>query len=402
MEFDHLALDGSVRSTGRGPERGMDTRLSHPEREGAGPDRASWSELDGPPARPRRPRPYNEPRRRGGRGWGLPVLLGSAALLGAAAYFNHRAAEAAERRHPPRGRFLHVDGVRLHYIERGQGEPVVLFHGNGALTDDMVTSGLVERLALNHRVIVFDRPGFGYSGRPRTRIWTPMAQAELLYRAIHRLGIGQATILGHSLGALVALSLVLRHPSMVRGLVLLSGYYYPSVRFDVPLFSGPAIPVIGDVMRYTVSPPAATALLPKIYAKLFAPAPIPERFEAEFPHDLVVRPSHLRAASADNNLMIPYAAKIHHLYPELRVPVTIVSGTDDQVVTFERQAQRLADEVPQAELVAVPGAGHMVHHFAPDLVARIVERMAGNLSVNPAADTQHGWVREPEPLGGSY
>jgi pimeloyl-ACP methyl ester carboxylesterase len=277
---------------------------------------------------------------------------------------------------------------------------VVLFHGNGALSDDMVTSGLVERLARRHRVIVFDRPGFGYSERPRDRVWTPTAQANLLHRAIHRLGIGQATVLGHSLGALVALSLALEHPAMVRGLVLVSGYYYPTMRFDVPLFSGPAIPVIGDVMRYTISPPVTAALLPRLYAKLFEPARINPRFEVEFPHDLVLRPEHLRSASVDNTLMIPFAAKLQHRYRELKVPVTVISGSEDQVVDFGRHAQRLSDEVPQADLVSVPGAGHMVHHFAPDLVAGAVERMAGAERRRPASTSD--MPREPKPMGGSF
>jgi pimeloyl-ACP methyl ester carboxylesterase len=140
----------------------------------------------------------------------------------------------------------------------------VLFHGNGALVEDMLVSGIVERLVSRHRVIVIDRPGFGYTARPRTRLWSPQAQAELLWKALARLGVGKAVVLGHSWGTLVALSLALEHPSFVAGLVLVSGYYYPTARMDVPLVSGPAIPVIGDVMRYTVSPAVSAALLPEI------------------------------------------------------------------------------------------------------------------------------------------
>ena len=61
-------------------------------------------------------------------------------------------------------------------------------------------------------------------------------------------------MLGHSWGASVAVSLALKYPQMVGGLVLASGYYYPTVRADVVALSGPAIPVIGDILRYTLSP----------------------------------------------------------------------------------------------------------------------------------------------------
>src|SRR4051794_18549765 len=65
------------------------------------------------------------------RRWLAPLVAGSAAALGILALYNRKKADEAERQYPPIGRFLNVDGVRLHYIERGQGEPLVLIHGNG-------------------------------------------------------------------------------------------------------------------------------------------------------------------------------------------------------------------------------------------------------------------------------
>ncbi len=339
-------------------------------------DRATRSRVEDSVTRPRRPRAYGSAPRWEGRGWLLPVLLGSAAVLGTVALGVAASARAAERRHPPRGRFMNIDGVRLRYIERGRGDPLVLFHGNGGMIEEMLSSGLVDRLARRHRVIVFDRPGFGYSERPRTRVWTPMAQARLLRRAILSLGITEATVLGHSLGAQVALSLALLDPTMVKSLVLASGYYFPTARLDVPLFAGPAIPVVGDVMRYTVSPALTSVLLPAMYKKIFAPNPVPDRFEAEFPHPLVLRPWQLRAASADNTMMIPFAAELQHRYGELHVPVTVICGTEDQVTDFDRQSRRLHEMLPGSRFVPVPGAGHMVHHVATERVAEAVEQAA--------------------------
>jgi len=57
-------------------------------------------------------------------GWRSPALLGSAAALGAAALYTNKMTREAERKYPPVGRFLDVDGVRLHYIEKGSGEPL--------------------------------------------------------------------------------------------------------------------------------------------------------------------------------------------------------------------------------------------------------------------------------------
>ena len=86
--------------------------------------------------------------------------------MGAAALYTAKQTREAERKHPPVGRFLHVDGVRLHYIEQGSGEPLALIHGNGTLIQDFTVNGLVDRLSERYRVIVIERPGYGYSERP--------------------------------------------------------------------------------------------------------------------------------------------------------------------------------------------------------------------------------------------
>jgi pimeloyl-ACP methyl ester carboxylesterase len=152
---------------------------------------------------------------------------------------NRHLAKNAENDNPPAGQFLEVNGVRLHYVERGSGAPLVLLHGNGSMIQDFESSGLIDLAAKNYRVIVFDRPGFGHSDRPRKVVWTPAAQAELINSALHRLGVSHAIVLGHSWGASVAVALALKYPKLVQGLVLASGYYYPTLRPDVVALSGP-------------------------------------------------------------------------------------------------------------------------------------------------------------------
>ena len=100
------------------------------------------------------------------------MFLATAASLGAITAYNIYRARKAEREHPPTGRFVTADGVRLHYIEKGEGPPVVLLHGNVVTAEDFQTSGVLDLLARRHRVIAFDRPGFGYSDRPHGSAWS--------------------------------------------------------------------------------------------------------------------------------------------------------------------------------------------------------------------------------------
>ena len=307
------------------------------------------------------------------RNWLAPAVIGSAAVLGAAALYSAAQAAEAERRYPPIGRFMTVNGVRLHYIERGQGEPLVLIHGNGTMIQDFLVSGIVDELANRYRVIIIDRPGYGYSERPRA-LWTPRAHATLFQAALERLGVTQAVVLGHSWGSLVAVALALQAPQLVRNLVLASGYYYPTLRADVFLFSPPAIPVIGDVMRYTVSPVVSRLILPGLIKSMFAPAQVPERFDRMFPKALMLRPSQLRAAAEDAALMTPVTVELQGHYRELRLPAVIITGADDQIADVGRQSERLHRELADSEFIAVPGMGHMIHHLAPMEVIRAIDR----------------------------
>src|SRR5919199_515382 len=128
----------------------------------------------------------------------LSVLLAVTVIFAALALVNHAVARLVERRHPPAGTFIEVDGVRLHYSDRGTGRPILLLHGNAVTGDDYNTSGVAERLVGRRRVIIFDRPGFGYSERPRGRSWTATQQAELLHEALRRLGVERPVVVGHS------------------------------------------------------------------------------------------------------------------------------------------------------------------------------------------------------------
>jgi len=288
----------------------------------------------------------------------------------------------AERRNPPIGSFIACDGVRLHYIERGDPAApcVVLLHGNGSMLQDLVISGLVDLLARDNRVLCFDRPGFGYSQRPRSRIWTATAQADLLVKALRQLGVHNPAVLGHSWGALVAIALGFHKDYPIRGVVVASGYYFPTRRWDVWMMSGPAIPVFGDLLRYTVAPIISLAILPGAFRMLFAPRPVPQDFKERFPASLTLRPEQLRAAAEESALLVPTATQFQSRYSSLRCPVRIFHGTKDRIIEPD-QARRLHDVLLRSVLNLVEDAGHMVTYVDTRGLAQAINTMP------PAIDT---------------
>lgn len=289
------------------------------------------------------------------------------------------AAKLSERRHPPLGRFIEADGIRLHYVERGDAgaPPVVLFHGNGAMIQDLAAAGLIDLLARRYRVICFDRPGFGYSRRPRLRRMTPEAQAAVFEAALKKLNVREPVVFGHSWGTLVALALALRDSDArrpVKGLVLAAGYYFPTRRWDVWMVSTPAIPVIGDIMCYTISPILGWLLARTMIRNLFAPDAVPQAFKDQFPLGLALRPSQLRTTAEESALMIPAAARLQSQYRSLSCPLAIYAAGADSLIELD-QGPRLQRHTNASVLHTVQKSGHMLHYAVPEEIVGSIDAM---------------------------
>ena len=273
------------------------------------------------------------------------VAIGTGIALAAAAVAVHFKTRADEAAHRPVGKFLTVDGVRLHYIDEGKGPPVVLIHGNAMMVEDFITSGLVDRLRVSQRVIAFDRPGFGYSDRPWSDNWPADRQGELLVQALAQLDVTSATFVGHSIGTQVALAIALNHPSLVKGLVLLSGYFYPEQRLDAALATPTTLPVLGDIYRYTVGPLVASIMTSAAVKAMFSPTDPSVRFVEEFPTALISRPVQLAASAGDAAQMTATASLQAPRYGELKMPVFIMAGDGDKIVDPDRHSVRLHDDI---------------------------------------------------------
>jgi len=124
------------------------------------------------------------------------------------------------------------------------------------------------------------------------------------------------------------------------------------------------MPVLGDVLRYTVTPLIVLLLLPVTLGAIFAPCPVPEQFKRRFPRLMMLRPWQLRARLADGATMLQSAAALGRGYTELRTPTLIVAGDSDRVVA-DWHSTKLSKHISESELHILPGVGHMVHHSPP-------------------------------------
>jgi pimeloyl-ACP methyl ester carboxylesterase len=312
-------------------------------------------------------------------------VLGTAAVLGASYLATRAMTRKAEAENPPQGRFVDVDGVQLHYTGHGDAgqPPLVLLHGNGASATEMEISGLPQLAARHFQVFVFDRPGYGHSSRPPQRDYTPEAQAALFLDALRALGIERPIVLGHSWGSMVAFAMALAEPQSLRALIVMAGYYTPSMRLDSPLMGLPALPVLGTLMRHTVSPLLGRLLWPLMTRRIFAPVPVTAAFKRRYPAWLSLRPGTLQASSAEAAMMILEGIKQRRREGALSVPTMIIAGKQDLLVMTIWQAERLHDRLPQTHLRVIDGAGHMLPMEQPKQVAGALQTLLDG-AVRPA------------------
>ncbi len=126
-----------------------------------------------------------------------------------------------EGRIPRDGDILTINGTDMHYLDRGQGRPIALIHGLSGQMRNFAPD-LVDKLAADHRVILVDRPGSGYSSPLASGTNSLSGQAAVIAGLIGALDLQAPLIVGHSLGGAVALTLVLDRPDLVGALALIA------------------------------------------------------------------------------------------------------------------------------------------------------------------------------------
>jgi pimeloyl-ACP methyl ester carboxylesterase len=171
---------------------------------------------------------------------------------------------------------------------------------------------------------------------------------------------------------MVALAMALDQPEVVTGLVLVSGYYFETVRPDVAFASVPAIPAIGALLTNTLAPLTGRLIAPAGIKASFAPAPVSEKFSA-FPFAMTLRPSQVRATASETALMIPAARRLGRRYGELDLPIVVLAGEGDLITHVDEHAQAFARAAKGAELRVIPGQGHLLHYAVPDQVVSSVD-----------------------------
>ena len=259
------------------------------------------------------------------------------------------------------------DGRSIAYVEAGTGPAVVLIHGTLMTLEDMWLP-LARHLSGDHRVVALDRPGHGLSRRRRLVDASPWRQAEIIREALDALGVAHPIVVGHSLGATVALCYASRFPERTAGVVAIAPLCFPEVRLEQVLFGPRFVPGAGDVLANLLAQVADPVLLPLLWRAIFLPQAMPPDFERRFPVGYASGPERMSAEGENAMSIWPALTRLMLAYPTSRVPVRVLGGTSDVVVNNALHGLPAAQMMPGARYRWVSGAGHMLHHFHQDEV----------------------------------
>jgi pimeloyl-ACP methyl ester carboxylesterase len=324
--------------------------------------------------------------------WILPLALLAVAAL---ALFNLVLCRILEALVPPAGRFVEIDGLRLHIVDSGekpgQAQPPILFI-HGLLGQLSNFSYAVAGFFPERRTVLIDRPGSGYS--PAAASQSLKAQGDLVARIIDELKLDKPLIVGHSLGGAIALALALDHPASVGGLALIAPLTHP---VTAPPKAFAKLPPPRRWMlwlgAWTFGPIMMLLAFIPVRRQVFAPEPLAGDYWNRGGGILSSRPSAMLAAARDMEHQPQELPRLVARYPSLAMPIGVLFGAGDRLLDAKAQGEVFCAKNPNAEMTLIDG-GHMLPVTQPRateaFIRKTLARMVAARSISQGELHVHG------------
>jgi pimeloyl-ACP methyl ester carboxylesterase len=255
----------------------------------------------------------------------------------------------------------------LHYLETGDGPPLLLIHG---LFDLLETwERLTPLLSNQFKLYAIDLPGFGKSPLPEAWEESLSGMIEAVVAFVDRKGIGKASIIGSSMGGGVALGVAGRQPERVDKIVLINPYGYPSPPVATEVARSR---ILGTLLPYLLNKP----VLRLCARALFSRSLHDPRLLTDTLIERVITPFATLRRRRDlfrflQGISTQTMREIDALLPQIRQPVLILWGENDRWLTIDH-AKRLNQRLPNSRLMTVPSCGHLPQLDKPKEVAEAI------------------------------
>lgn len=275
---------------------------------------------------------------------------------------------------PPEGRFFDSDGVRIHYIDEGSGEPVLLIHGLAVnLELNWLQPGIAAALReRGYRVIAYDARGHGRSEKPHDPAQYGRVEAEDAIRLLNHLGLSRAHVVGYSRGGRVAHRVRARHPDRVRT-VTLGGY--------------------GEAAGGGAPPFPVEEMADSLAAARFAF--LVRAVNPDAPADEIAAIARMLSEVNDGRA-VAAAFRADPAFPRLRedelranqVPTLVLIGELDR---FVDQVEQMSDVMSHLEVLIIPGANHVSAFHRPEFVTGLVGFLTKHPIDRAGTNAGGGW-----------
>ncbi len=269
--------------------------------------------------------------------------------------------------YPFESRFAEIDGASLHYVDEGEGPPLLLLHGNP--TWSFLYRDVIKGLRDRFRCIAPDHPGFGLSKAPPGYGFTPAEHAAVLERLIEHLDIHGATMMVQDWGGPIGFAVATRQPERFSSFVIGNTWAWPKSDLGTQLFSRLLGGPIGGylILRRNFF---VEKIVPGNVKRHKLGSEVMDAYRGPFPTPESRRPLHVfpREILASR----PFLAEIERGLPKLSDrPALLVWPTKD-VAFREPERKRWEQVFPNHRTVILDGAGHYIQEDAADEIVAAI------------------------------
>ena len=288
--------------------------------------------------------------------------------------------------------YANVDGLKIHYLSSGEGDPIVLLHGWP--TSSYLWREIIPPLAKTAKVIAPDLPGFGKSDKPMDAPYTHNYHAKILDDFINKLNLGKVSIVLHDVGVPIGLLWAIRNPVKIHKIVILNSLFYPDgccklfYTYKISLFRRllmtipyPETPVLLKLLLIGIRTAGIRKLVFTLWPGVYMVMTKGVNNKKVMTKD-VIKDYQTPFAGANGRrilektyvgLELDELEEIIEKLPSLRAPVHIIYGENDWVLPhLGEENRRLQKELPDARLTAVPNCGHFIQEDQQEELSQLL------------------------------
>jgi pimeloyl-ACP methyl ester carboxylesterase len=249
----------------------------------------------------------------------------------------------------PKGQYVEIDGAKIYYEVYGEGKPLLIIHGFLGSTDNF--KKVVPEISKENKVYLIDNIGFGHSDKNPRLDYSKKSMAQLAADFLVKMKLDNVILMGHSMGGEIALNLVLDHPDLIKGLILVD-----SAGHSRSVTQAPQNKLVRSIYKFAIDNLMITYPATQLTGVFYKETLIPIERVRKYEYFAVAKqadPESIIRMSEDND-----SGTRKEEFSDISLPTLIIWGEHDKVIPLEN-AYRFESAIKNSEVVIIERAGHL-------------------------------------------